>query len=149
MVLLFLVPESPYFLLIKQKRNEAKKVLQLLNGDKDNKDIDEILKDIEKYIQQDILCDNVDAKFEATEKTNKYSVPDCEEGNVLYQHEQNITIINPMKRTDIKRSSLKQEIPFLPKSDECNGRSQHFKAVPIKIILIITGLFLFTRFCGK
>ena len=133
---------------MKQKYSEARKVVHILNGDEDNKEVDKILRDIEQFVQQDMEL-KANTELDATDKTEKACVPDSEEGSVLCEQQENITILNSTTGSNVKRVSLSGKVSFLPKSEDCIGRSQYFKALPIKLILVIAGLFLFTRFCGK
>ena len=147
LVLLLLVPESPYFLIMKQKHNEARKVVQILNCDVDNKEVDNMLRDIEQFVQQDIHL-KANTQFDATDKTERAIILSPEECSVPYEQRENPTILNTTTKCNAKRISISGEETFLRKSEDYIGRSQHFKAVPIKLILVIAGLFLFTRFCG-
>ena len=46
-----IVPESPYYLIAKKRHSKAKEVVELLNG-KDDIVVQDVIKDIEKYLEQ-------------------------------------------------------------------------------------------------
>ena len=141
-MLLFYAQESPYFLMSKRRYAEAKVVVKNLNGNADNIN-DEIIRDIEKYIQDDTSLEFKPPLMHS--QTN--NIPECDEEEVLYS--QDLPIVSTSKEKEMKNSKFEQKLSYAIESEECCGCSHYFTPALIKIVMIMAGLFLFTRLCGK
>ena len=71
---MILVPESPYYLIAKKRHSKATKVVELLNG-KDDIAVQDVIKDIEKYLDQGKSFGNIDSGDKHNAST-KNDVPD-------------------------------------------------------------------------
>ena len=132
------VPESPYYLIAKKEQTKAKEVIKLLDGGDDSA-IDTIVEDIEKYIERGKSSD-ITRSLESTNSVQMNKVIDPELLEI--QPEKDVAIIDIYKATQARD-------PFLEKSEKHPGGSSCCNQTMIKIVLIVAGLFLFTRLCGK
>ena len=141
LTLLIFAPESPYYLIANRKMSDARKVIEMLNGG-DESSINSIIKDIEKYVDRGKSSKNTKS-FDISNslQTNNIlgSLEDCK---VSENKEPGIVDDNENTK------ELKKCDPFLPESIECDESSCQSSSTMLKIVLIIAGLFLFTRLCG-
>jgi hypothetical protein len=138
LILLIFVPESPYYLIAKKRHCEAREVIKLLNTG-DDSTINSIIDDIEQYMERGISSKPKKA-FDPLNSVQKNNVPDSEEGCKL----------SPIPEVGIVEINKEVPIcdPFLPKSKESDKTSCRASSSMFKIVMIIAGLFLFTRLIG-
>ena len=132
------VPESPYYLIAKKEQAKAKEVIKLLDGGDDSA-IDTIIEDIEKYIKRGNSSD-ITRSLESSNSVQVNKVIDPELLEI--PPETDVAIIDTYKEKQVRD-------PFLEKSEKRQRYSSCCNPTMIKIVLIVAGLFLFTRLCGK
>ena len=129
----------------KRRYAEAKVVVKKLNGKDDNIN-EEIIRDIEKYIQDDTSLEFKPPLISGMHSQTN-NIPECDEAEVLYN--QDFAIVSISKGKEMKNSKYGQKFSYAKESEECCGCSHYFTPALIKIVMIMAGLFLFTRLCGK
>ena len=134
LVLLVIVPESPYHLIAKKKHAKATEVVTLLNG-RDDAVIKDVMDDIEKYLEQGNSPGNI-SLCDKLHTTKTKDVPDLKEDST-HQESRKEVIENS--------SENKSTEPFLENIEYNRQGNNGF----IKIVFIVIGLFFFTRLCGK
>ena len=128
-----LAPESPYHLIAKKKHSKATEVVALLNG-RDDILIKDVMDDIEKYLEQGNSPGNI-SLCDKLHSTKTKDVPDSKEDSIHQEGKKEvIESISENKSTE----------PFLENIEYNRQENQGF----IKIVLIVIGLFFFTRLCG-
>ena len=131
LILLILVPESPYHLIAKKKHSNAKEIVALLNG-RDDTLIKEVIDDIEKYLDQGKSSDNLSA-CDTPNPPKKSILSDSKNDEMCKTNE--------ISENEKEENSTE---PFLENIKYSQG-----KQGLIKIVLVVIGLFFFTRLCGK
>ena len=146
--MLYIVPESPYFLFQCGKEEETKHVLIWLYGNDNSLIVDEAFTDIKMYFQhEDNNCDG-NAKEQLGIKHSEITrVDNCpEEGVVLVaKHLPIEELENTQEQGEIKPSQSKlindKTAPVIEAKRDINWAL-------VKISTIVGGIFLFSRFCG-
>ena len=134
LILLVIVPESPYHLIAKKKHSKATEVVALLNG-RDDILIKDVMDDIEKYLEQGNSPGNI-SLCDKLHTTKTKDVPDLKEDSIHQESRKEIIeSISENKSTE----------PFLENIEYNRQENKGF----IKIVFIVIGLFFFTRLCGK
>ena len=131
---MILVPESPYYLIAKKRHPKATKVVELLNG-KDDIVVQDVIKDIEKYLEQGKSSGNI----------NSCDKPHVSTKNVVPDHKNDATS-KESNQVLLERNSENKDTE--PNCENIEYKCQEVKGL-IKIVLIVIGLFFFTRLCGK
>ena len=140
LILLMFAPESPYYLIAMSKHSKAKEIIKLLHGG-ESTTIDAIVKDIETYIQRD-KHSNAMNNDDSIQYLSKNDVPDPQ------NLESNIEIDDLMLHKNTKNEITSCDFKGDGESYHHNS-SCHSNPILLKIILIVAGLFLFTRLCGR
>ena len=131
---MILVPESPYYLIAKKRHSKATKVVELLNG-KDDTVVQDVIKDIERYLEQGKSSDNIHS-CDKHHVSTKNVVPDHKNDGISKESNQVLLESNSEnKNTE-------------PNFENIEFERQEVKGL-IKIVMIVIGLFFFTRLCGK
>ena len=140
LVLLIFAPESPYYLIATSKHCKAKEIIGLLHGGESNT-IDAIVKDIETYIQRGKHSDGM-KNDDALQYLSKNDVPDAQ--NLESNVEIDDLMLHMNTKSEIPSCDIKGDDESKPHNSSC-----HSNPLLLKIILIVAGLFLFTRLCGR
>ena len=127
---MILVPESPYYLIAKNKLSKAKEIVGLLNGRDDNLTKD-VIDDIEKYLDQG-------------QSSNSLSETLHPKKNIVPDSKRNEICLNKTEEILQNESGIDNTEPFIENIKHSQG-----KQGLIKIVLVVIGLFFFTRLCGK
>lgn len=139
LILLIFAPESPYYLIATSKHSKAKEIIRLLHGGEGNT-IDEIVKDIETYIQRGKHSDALN-KDDSIQYLSRNDVPDAQ--NLESNVEIDDLMLHMNTKSEISNCDIKGDGENAPHNSLC-----HSNPLLLKIILIVAGLFLFTRLCG-
>ena len=113
----------------------------MLNGG-DESSINSIIEDIEKYVNRGKSSKN-NKSFDISNTLQTNNVPGSLEDCRLSENKK-----PGLLDDNIDTKELKNCDPFLPESKQCEERSCQSSSTMFKIVLIIAGLFLFTRLCG-
>ena len=140
LILLISAPESPYYLIATRKHSKAKEIIRLLHGG-ESTTIDAIVKDIETYIQRGKHSHAMNDD-DSIQYLSKNDVPDAQniESNVEFDD----LMLHMNKKSEIPSCDIKGDGESAPHHSSC-----HSDPLLLKIILIVAGLFLFTRLCGR
>ena len=131
---MILVPESPYYLIAKKRHSKATEVVELLNG-KDDIAVQDVIKDIEKYLQQGKSSGNINSCDKHYAST-KNDVPD-HRNDAMYKERNQVLLEGNFENRNTD-----------PNFENIEYKSQEVKGL-IKVVMIVIGLFFFTRLCGK
>ena len=122
----------------KTRLSEAREVIKLLNAGDESR-INSIIDDIEQYIERG-KSSEPNKSFDPLDTVQKDNVSDCDGGCRL------------SPSSDIGKVEINKEVliceSFLPKSKQRDKTSCRASSTMLKIVMIIAGLFLFTRLIG-
>ena len=139
LILLIFAPESPYYLIATSKHSKAKEIIRLLHGG-ESTTIDAIVKDIETYIQRGKHSDAMN-NDDSIQYLSKNDVPGAQ--NLESNVEMDDLMLHMNTKSEIPSRDIKGDGESAPHNSSC-----HSNPLLLKIILIVAGLFLFTRLCG-